>query len=133
MKLKALLESTPGFKNRKFGDPLPTLGSVQKSFQAKQGIKEEDGMLGQSAEGGFDYQYFIDQAASAIEAVEAVEEELIRTLEGIAEDDDVYGLVSDKAEQASNQVRRYINGAQKQLEGIANMLDDAQRNGDYDA
>ena len=35
MKLKRLLESTPGFHNRKFGDPLPTLSSVQKSYQSK--------------------------------------------------------------------------------------------------
>jgi len=42
MKLKKLLESTPGFKDRKFGDPLPTLASVQKAHQAKQGINEVD-------------------------------------------------------------------------------------------
>jgi hypothetical protein len=35
IKLKRLLESTPGFHNRKFGDPLPTLSSVQKSYQSK--------------------------------------------------------------------------------------------------
>jgi len=35
IKLKRLLESTPGFRNRKFGDPLPTLSSVQKSYQSK--------------------------------------------------------------------------------------------------
>ena len=38
MKLKKILkESTPGFNNRKFGDGLPTLDSVQKAYQAKQG------------------------------------------------------------------------------------------------
>jgi len=35
MKLKKLLESTPGFKNRKFGDPLPTLASVQQAHMNK--------------------------------------------------------------------------------------------------
>jgi len=43
--LKDLLnENTPGFENRKFGDSLPTLDSVQRAYQAKQGkkpIKEE--------------------------------------------------------------------------------------------
>ena len=126
MKLKKLLESTPGFENRKFGDKLPTLDSIKAAYQAKKGLKEQQ-------EGGFDYQYFIDQVAAAEEAVEAVEEELVRTLDGLAEDEAVYGLVRDKAEQAANQVRRYINGAQKQLEGIQKMLDRAQRNGEYDA
>ena len=125
MKLKKLLESTPGFENRKFGDKLPTLDSVKTAYQAKKGLKEQDGRE-------FDYQYFIDQVAAAEEAVEAVEEELVRTLDGLAEDEAVYGLVRDKAEQAANQVRRYINGAQKQLEGIQKMLDRAQRNGEYD-
>jgi DNA-binding FrmR family transcriptional regulator len=132
MKLKKLLESTPGFENRKFGDKLPTLDSVKAAYQAKKGLKEEDGMV-RTTKDGFDYQYFIDQVAAAEEAVEAVEEELVRTLDGLAEDEAVYGLVRDKAEQAANQVRRYINGAQKQLEGIQKMLDRAQRNGEYDA
>ena len=41
MKLKTLLESTPGFKNRKFGDPLPTLNSVSAAHAAKQ-VNEVD-------------------------------------------------------------------------------------------
>ena len=127
MKLKKLLESTPGFENRKFGDKLPTLDSVKTAYQAKKGLKEEEG------DDGFDYQYFIDQVAAAFEAVEAVEEELVRTLDALAEDENVYGLVRDKAEQGANQSRRYINGAQKQLESLQKMLDDAQRRGDYDA
>lgn len=37
--LKDLLnENTPGFENRKFGDSLPTLDSVQKAYQAKNNI-----------------------------------------------------------------------------------------------
>jgi len=36
MKLKNLLESTPGYENRKFGDPLPTLSSVSAAHQANQ-------------------------------------------------------------------------------------------------
>ena len=42
MKLKRLLESTPGYENRKFGQSLPTLASVQKSYQEKKSIKEEE-------------------------------------------------------------------------------------------
>jgi len=41
MKLKKLLESTPGFKGRKFGDPLPTLSSVQNAHNKKQ-VNEVD-------------------------------------------------------------------------------------------
>jgi len=126
MKLKRLLESTPGFENRKFGDKLPTLDSVKSAYQAKQGLKEEEGS-------GFDYQYFIDNVSSAIEAIEGVEEELVRTLDALSENEDVYGMVRDNARQAAGQARRYINGAQKQLDGLSRMLDDAQRNGEYDA
>ena len=40
--LKNLLnENTPGFENRKFGDSLPTLASVQQAYQAKAGITED--------------------------------------------------------------------------------------------
>ena len=83
--------------------------------------------------GEFDYDYFIEQVEAVQETIEEMEYELLQTLDNLAEDEDVYGLVSDKAEQAANQVRRYINGAQKQLEGIQKMLDRAQRNGEYDA
>jgi len=128
MKLKKLLESTPGFENRKFGDKLPTLDSVQKAFQAKNNIKEED----VNTTGEFDYDYFIKQFDSVQEVIEETEYELLQTLDGLAEDEDVYGLVSDKAEQAANQVRRYINGAYKQLEGIQNLLNRHKRNKDLD-
>ena len=39
MKLKKLLEESnaPGFKDRKFGDALPTLASVKAAYEAKQG------------------------------------------------------------------------------------------------
>ena len=38
--LKTLKESNaPGFKNRKHGDPLPTLASIQKEYNAKKGKK----------------------------------------------------------------------------------------------
>ena len=38
MKLKKILKESnaPGFKDRKFGAPLPTLDSVQKAYEAKQ-------------------------------------------------------------------------------------------------
>ncbi len=43
IKLKDILkESSPGFENRQFGDPLPTLRDIAKKYQEKNGeIKEE--------------------------------------------------------------------------------------------
>ena len=42
VKLKNLLkESSPGFENRQFGDPLPKLKDITKKYQEKNGIKEE--------------------------------------------------------------------------------------------
>lgn len=132
MKLKKLLESTPGFENRKFGDKLPTLDSVQKAFEAKKDLKEEEGMLGQAEGGGFDYDYFIKQVEAVVETSEEMEYELLQTLDGLAESEEVYGLVRDKAEQAANQIRRYINGAAKQLEGIQNLLERSKRTKSFD-
>jgi len=37
---KKLNESTPGYTDRKFGTPLPTLASIQQEFQAKQAAKQ---------------------------------------------------------------------------------------------
>ena len=43
IKLKDLLkESSPGFENRQFGDPLPTVEDITKKYQEKNGIKEEN-------------------------------------------------------------------------------------------
>ena len=126
MKLKRLLESTPGFENRKFGDKLPTLDNVKAAFQAKQGLKEQEG-------GGFDYEYFIKQVEGVQEVIEEMEYELLQMLDSIADNEEVYGMVRDNAEQGANQIRRYINGAAKQLEGIQNLLDRAKRNGEYNA
>ena len=111
MKLKKLLE---GFVwERKPGQPLPSL-------------KEVDGQ-------GFDYDYYIKQIEGLIEAKEEVEYELIQALDTLAEDEEVYGLVSDAAEQAANQARRYVAGAEKQLEGLQNMLERAKRQKSFDA
>ena len=55
---KALKESkAPGFGNRKHGDPLPTLASIQKEYNAKKGkkfikiIKDDDTEYGKSVWG----------------------------------------------------------------------------------
>ena len=95
---------------------MPTLADVANKHK----LNEQD-------EQGFDYDYYIKQIEALIEAKEEVEYELIQTLDNLAEDEEVYGLVSDAAEQAANQARRYFNGAEKQLEGLQKMLDRAKR------
>ena len=130
MKLKKLLESTPGYENRQFGDKLPTLDSVRATYQAKQPIKEiEYG----TETGEFDYEGALDRITTAVDVIDGIEENLVYELDMIANDEAVYDLVRDKAAQAVNQMRRYINGAQKQIEGIRKMINQAQRRGDYDA
>ena len=76
----------------------------------------------------FDYKYYKGQIQAAIEAVTAVEEELIREFEGRAEDPTFMNQTA--AQQAENQARRYIMGAEKQLEGLAKMLDRLESSGD---
>ena len=82
---------------------------------------------------GFDYDYYIKQIEGLIEAKEEVEYELIQALDNLAEDEEVYGLVSDAAEQAANQARRYVAGAEKQLEGLKDMLERNKRQKSFDA
>ena len=76
----------------------------------------------------FDYKYYKGQIQAAIEAVTAVEEELIREFEGRSEDPTFMNQTA--AQQAENQARRYITGAEKQLEGLAKMLDRLESSGD---
>ena len=76
----------------------------------------------------FDYEYYKGQIQAAIEAVTAVEEELMREIQGRAEDPTFINQTA--AQQAENQARRYIMGAEKQLEGLAKMLDRLESSGD---
>jgi hypothetical protein len=76
----------------------------------------------------FDYEYYKGQIQAAVEAVAAIEEEMIREFEGRAEDPMSPNQVA--AQQAENQARRYIAGAEKQLEGLAKMLDRLESRGD---
>jgi hypothetical protein len=76
----------------------------------------------------FDYEYYKGQVQAAIEAIEAVEEELIRELNGRAEDPTFMNQTA--AQQSENQARRYIAGAEKQLEGLSKMLDRLESRGE---
>jgi len=125
MKLKKLLEGYAW--ERKPGQPLPTLKDTTNAHS----LKEADGTQANDT-GEFDYDYFMKQFDSVQEVIETTEYELLQTLDQLAEDDDVYGLVSDNAERAANQVRRYINGAYKQLEGISRLLKTAKSRKEFD-
>ena len=76
----------------------------------------------------FDYKYYRGQVQAGIEAIEAIEEELMRELQGRAEDPTFMGQTA--AQQAENQARRYIIGAQKQLDGLRKMLDRLESKGE---
>ncbi len=76
----------------------------------------------------FDFKYYKGQVEASIEAVELLEEELQRDLQQRSEDDYYEGQLA--AEQATNQVARYITGAQKQLDGISKMLDRLESRGE---
>ena len=82
---------------------------------------------------GFDYDYYIEQIETLQSTIEETEYELLQQFDNLAEDEEVYGLVSDAAEQAANQARRYVAGAEKQLEGLQNMLERAKRQKSFDA
>ena len=56
IKLKDLLkESSPGFENRQFGDPLPTLKDITKKYQEKNGVVEENVINEATVEEGTHY------------------------------------------------------------------------------
>jgi hypothetical protein len=76
----------------------------------------------------FDYKYYKGQIEAGIEAIQAIEEELIRELNGRAEDPSFMNQTG--AQQAENQARRYIAGAEKQLEGLAKMIDRLESRGE---
>ena len=54
VKLKDLLNekyhTSPGYENRQFGDPLPTLEDITKEYQEKNGVQVKEGQKRQSRE-----------------------------------------------------------------------------------
>jgi hypothetical protein len=113
MKLKKLLESTPGFENRKFGDKLPTLDSVKSAYQSAKGINEQSEPI--------DYAYFIEQTNGLLTAMEDFQQELSTALE--AKDEETG---DPQYQQLQNQVARYMQGAEKQVAAMGKMLNRKQ-------
>ena len=79
-----------------------------------------------------EYDYYMKQVEPVQEVIEGMEYEFLQPLDNLAENVEGYGLVSDNAERAANQVRRYINGAAKQLEGVENLLKRAKSRKEFD-
>jgi len=98
-------------------------------------LKEQFKRLGghrlneQQEPAGFDYKYFKGQVDSLSTTLMEFEQELSTNLEQIADDPTAMGSVA--AEQARNNVSRYIMGAEKQLEGLHKMLDRLERKGEF--
>ena len=65
--------------------------------------------------------------------LEGAERDLVGQLEAIAENESTYDMVADKAEQSVNVISRYKSGAEKQLEGIVRLLEQAKTRRSYDA
>ena len=131
MKLKKLLE---GFAwERKPGAPLPTMKDVAKNHKVNEAPDFRPGDTfgggGSDKEEGFDYKYFIGQVDSLSNTLMEFEQELVTGLEQIADDPVAMGSVS--AEQARNNVSRYIQGAEKQLEGLTKMLNRLESKGEF--
>ena len=85
--------------------------------------------LKEQEEGGFDYKYYKDQITALEETLMDFEKELATALEQIADDPMAMGSVS--AGQARNQAARYIQGADKQLDGLQKMMDRLESRGEF--
>ena len=96
------------------------LAGLAKPFRKQ--LKEQE-------DTGFDYKYFKGQVDSLSNTLMEFEQELSTNLEQIADDPTAMGSVS--AEQARNNVSRYIMGADKQLEGLTKMLDRLESKGEF--
>ena len=77
----------------------------------------------------FDYKYYKDQITALEETLMDFEKELATALEQIADDPMAMGSVS--AGQARNQAARYIQGADKQLDGLQKMMDRLESRGEF--
>ncbi len=129
MKLKKLLE---GFAwERKAGQPLPTMKDVARNHKVNErDFTPGDRFGGQDSDtSDFDYKYFKGQVESLETTLQEFEQEIATSLETIADDSAAMGSIS--AGQARNQASRYIQGADKQLEGLRKMLDRLERKGEF--
>jgi hypothetical protein len=100
---------------------------TKDKMKLKSLLKEQDDSF------SFNYDMHIEAIEGVMEALEAAQRDLVGQLEAIAEDENVYGMVADKAEQSVNVISRYIGGAEKQLEGIVRLLEQAKTRRSYDA
>ena len=78
-------------------------------------------LLKEQQQGAVDYKYFLEQSDGLLTAVEDFQKELSTALEAAEEQTGNPGY-----KQMQNQVTRYLNGAEKQIEGMYKMIDKVQ-------
>lgn len=100
---------------------------TKDKMKLKSLLKEQDDSF------SFNYDMHIEAIEGVIEALEAAQRDLVGQLEAIAENEEIYDMVADKAEQSVNVIGRYVGGAEKQLEGIVRLLEQAKTRRSYDA
>jgi|TARA_R110000824_G_scaffold187447_1_gene368679 uncharacterized protein YukE len=84
IKLKDILkESSPGYENRQFGDPLPTLEDIAKKYQEKNGKVNESTDV-------FDYN---EMAIDALESSVSADGRAWRGTTKIMENKEAYAIV----------------------------------------
>ena len=78
-------------------------------------------LLKEQQQGAVDYQYFLEQINGLMEAMNDFQKELSTALEAAEEQTGNPGY-----KQMQNQVTRYLNGAEKQIESMYKMIDKVQ-------
>ena len=78
-------------------------------------------LLKEQQQGAVDYQYFLEQSNGLLTAVEDFEKEIVTALEAAGEE-----TGNPQYQQMQNQVARYLQGAEKQIEGMYKMIDKVQ-------
>ena len=100
MKLKKILKESnaPGYKDRKFGQSLPTLDSVKKAYEAKQGKEPVDERLDRSTAQRMDGLHNMKAMKQMIVAAKVIQKDLYD--EGF-ENDEILEFVVDRIRRAA--------------------------------
>ena len=100
MKLKKILKESnaPGYKDRKFGQSLPTLDSVKKAYEAKQGKEPVDERLDRSTAQRMDGLHNMKAMKQMIVAAKVIQKDLDD--EGF-ENDEILEFVVDRIRRAA--------------------------------
>ena len=100
MKLKKILKESnaPGYKDRKFGQSLPTLDSVKKAYEAKQGKEPVDERLDRSTAQRMDGLHNMKAMKQMIVGAKVIQKDLYD--EGF-ENDEILEFLMDRIRRAA--------------------------------